>query len=206
MDLDALLDDPGALVRLKVLRAARRLIAERGLTVSMDDIAAAAEISRRSLFRHFDGRDALVAEALEAGLDWYDERIGPPDTGDKTFDEWLRAVVTRVHELHRTAGRGVWQMAASRDDDLPPEIAAINQRRRANRHAATQATARAAWQRAGGHGRCPRIVADAFAVTLSSYTTYSMLNDYEATLDRLVETTATLLRNMVEAQVGATSP
>src|SRR4051812_24033851 len=133
-DLDSVLGDQRSVFRLRVLRATRRLLAERGLNVSMDDIAVAANVGRRSLFRHFDSRDALVAEALRGALDWYDEQVAP--LGDaESVGSWLELLIRRIHEVHIAAGRGLWQMAAASDDELPTEIVEVNRRRRLARHA-----------------------------------------------------------------------
>jgi AcrR family transcriptional regulator len=202
LDVDLLIADPAELFRERVLRAARVLIAERGLAVSMDEIADAAGVSRRSLFRHFDGRDALVAAALSWSLDWYNRQIEPSTGDEPSFDEWLRAVVTRIHQLHRSAGRGLWQLAAGDAATLPAELVAVDRRRRTNRRATTEELAREAWRRAGGRGPCPRLVIDAVALTISSFTTRSMVDDYGASVERLVDCTTALLAGLVRARVG----
>src|SRR4051794_3545698 len=169
----------------------------------MDDIAAAAGVGRRSLFRHFESRDALVAEALSTALDWYDAHVDAPSDDERTLEEWLPAAIARVHELHRAAGRGLWQLAAADDDALPAELVPISRRRRANRRTTTVAMAGEAWRRAGGRGACPRVVVDAFAVALSSFATRSMLDDFDASLDHVVECTTLLLTGLVRSRAGA---
>ena len=199
---EALLDDPSGVLRHRVLRATRLLLAERGLGISMDDIAAAADVGRRSLFRHFDSKDALVAEALGSALDWYDQQVDTTDGDDRAIDAWLPAVVTRIHELHRTAGRGLWQLAAASDDDLADELRAVSSRRRTNRRTTTEALAREAWRRGGGTGTCPRVVVDAFALSLSSYATHSMLEDLGLPVERVVACTCAALTAVVRDEAG----
>src|SRR3954452_12585626 len=94
MDLDDVLDNPKAVVRLRVLRSTRPLLAERGLSVSMDEIAAAAGVSRRSLFRHFDSRDELVAAALDSVIDVYEHGLGDALSGERPLDDWLTDMVS----------------------------------------------------------------------------------------------------------------
>jgi AcrR family transcriptional regulator len=67
--------------------ATRNLLMANGLDVTMDDIAEAAGVSRRTLFRHFESRERLVAESLEAGIQLYGESL-PPFEGD--WKTWLR--------------------------------------------------------------------------------------------------------------------
>jgi AcrR family transcriptional regulator len=70
--------------RLRLLDAARRLIAERGAdAVSMDDIAAAAGVGKGTVFRRFGSRAGLMMVLLDE-----DERasqeaflFGPPPLG-----------------------------------------------------------------------------------------------------------------------------
>ena len=203
MDLDALLDDPKSLSRLRVLRAARRLAADKGLSISMEEIAVAAELSRRSVFRLFDSRDSLVAQALAQIVDDYDETLVAAIESSEPFDVWLTNLITRLYELHHTSGKAMWQLTASDDDDLPAELAALNRRRRDNRHAFTQVIADAAWHKGGGQGSCPTIVSDACAATISTFTTRSVVDDYGIGIDRAVACTVTLLTHLIHHEGAA---
>src|SRR5947209_6565640 len=51
--------------RVRLLRAAARLFAERGFHgVSIEDLGAAAEISGPAVYRHFPNKDAMLAALL----------------------------------------------------------------------------------------------------------------------------------------------
>ena len=202
-DLDALLDDPKALPRLKLLRATVRLIADRGLDVTMDDIAEAAGINRRTLFRQVKSRDALLADALSSSMDWFETQIERAVPAEQPLEEWITALALRMMEIHRASGLGYWQLAATPDDDLPPELAAVNARRRLDRRANSPVTARAIWKRAGGVGRCPQVVIDAVAMTLSTFATRSMVEDFGRDTKALASSVGTILATVVEAQVEA---
>ncbi|NNL48195.1 MAG: helix-turn-helix transcriptional regulator, partial [Acidimicrobiia bacterium] len=52
-----------------VLDAAERLLAKEGVDVTMDELAAAAGVGRRTLFRYFDSREELIAAAVERQYD-----------------------------------------------------------------------------------------------------------------------------------------
>lgn len=55
------------LTRERVLDAAYLLFRSKGYTrVSIDDIAAAAAITKRTLYRHFDSKDVILEEVLHA--------------------------------------------------------------------------------------------------------------------------------------------
>jgi AcrR family transcriptional regulator len=53
--------------RLRILQAAYVLFRQRGFTrVNVDEIAAAAKITKRTLYSHFESKDTLLADVLEA--------------------------------------------------------------------------------------------------------------------------------------------
>lgn len=70
--------------RVRVLEAAARLFADRGVgDVTMDDIAAAAEVGKGTLYRRFGDKGELAAAVLdERGRAFQEEVIaGPPPLG-----------------------------------------------------------------------------------------------------------------------------
>lgn len=53
--------------RLRIREAAYRLFRRRGYSrVTMDQIAAAAKLTKRTLYHHFESKDQLLADVLEA--------------------------------------------------------------------------------------------------------------------------------------------
>jgi AcrR family transcriptional regulator len=57
----------GARTRQRILDAAYKLFRRKGYTrVSMDEIAAATAVTKRTLYYHFDSKDSLLAAMLEA--------------------------------------------------------------------------------------------------------------------------------------------
>ena len=70
--------------RLRVLAAAEALFAEHGVTgVTMDDIAAAADVGKGTLYRRFSDKGGLVFSLLDQRERELQERIltGPPPLG-----------------------------------------------------------------------------------------------------------------------------
>jgi AcrR family transcriptional regulator len=86
--------------RKRVLDAAYRQFYRHGFArVSMDDIAAAAKVTKRTLYYHFASKDELVAAVLQAqnalALEtfsiWTRKLAGEPaENIDKVFDELAR--------------------------------------------------------------------------------------------------------------------
>lgn len=122
--------DPRVLrTRKRVVHAVARLLAERGIAgVTMERVASEAGVARSTLYRYWDGPDALVAEMVDAFVDLPDA----PDTGDLQHD--LSTLLNGLADLLR--GGSPWSqvlpavLAASR---VEPEI-----RRRVDRQAATR--------------------------------------------------------------------
>jgi AcrR family transcriptional regulator len=53
--------------RKRILEAAYRLFRRQGYSrATMDEIAAAARLSKRTLYHHFESKDQLLAEVLNA--------------------------------------------------------------------------------------------------------------------------------------------
>lgn len=53
--------------RARILQASYRLFRQKGFTrVNVDEIAAAADVTKRTLYSHFESKDALLAEVLRA--------------------------------------------------------------------------------------------------------------------------------------------
>jgi AcrR family transcriptional regulator len=196
---------PAASAELKrrALRATRALIVQSGLDVSMEQIAAASGVGRRSLFRHFKSRDALVGEALDSAFLWYEAQLDAPIAIGGPLDEWLHAVLLRIHQAHLGAGRGLWQLASAFEDELPPEFKAANKRRRAMRRRITQNLADRSWAAAGEAGPAPELLVEAMAMNLSSFTTHSMVIDRKRSIESLVRTGVAVLLAVIQAARAA---
>ena len=95
--------------RERILRAARELFYGRGIkAVSVDEIAAAANTNKMTLYRHFTSKDLLVAEYLRSLSHKYDavwEEVARTYPGDPLAQ--LRALLCRFGEyLACTGNRG----------------------------------------------------------------------------------------------------
>jgi AcrR family transcriptional regulator len=102
MPLEALRDRQAALARTAILGALRRHL-EMGDAddVSMDDLAAEAGVSRRTLYRYFPGR----ADLLTAAAAWIRDGVLqlPIEIGDEGIAASFRAAAARLNEHPRLA-------------------------------------------------------------------------------------------------------
>jgi AcrR family transcriptional regulator len=196
-----LVDERRDVARARILRAARAVLAERGLTATVDEVAAAAGLNRRTVFRHFSTRYALFAEAIQEGIRRYTVKIPRPPGGD--LRGWLVDLLVVVHRLNARNGRAYWELAGLGPGDLPPELAAAAaDRRAASTRFATTVTTRM-WQARRGRGRPPEWLVDAVAVHLSGFTTQSLTGDFGRTPEEVARVSAQVLEAALAAALAA---
>ncbi|ERJ40984.1 Transcriptional regulator, TetR family [Burkholderia sp. AU4i] len=96
--------------RLAILQAAARLYRERGFTgVGVADITREAGLTHGGLYRHFESKDALAAEAAEYAFEWKLSELETPDADANTdADGFLRTgVANYLSPQHRdSVGQG----------------------------------------------------------------------------------------------------
>jgi AcrR family transcriptional regulator len=190
------------LARARILRAARVVLAERGLSATVDDVAAAALVNRRTVFRHFATRDGLFAAAIRAGVRRYAEQL-PPAPQDGDLRAWLRELLLVMHRLNARNGRVYWELAVLPPADLSGELAAAAaERRTGHKQLATRVTARI-WRARGGPGEPPEWLVDAVSVHLSSFSTQSLAGDFGRTPDEVAAVSAQVVEAALAAALAA---
>jgi len=201
----SLADEKRDVARTRILRAARIVLAERGLATTVDDVAAAADVSRRTIFRHFETRERLLAEAIREGLRSYSQQLptaGLAAAADQAdVAAWLENLLIAAHRLNANNGRIYWELAAL-GSELDGELAVVAaERRDSRRRFATRVTAHA-WSAVGGTGRPPAWLTDAFAVHLSGFTTQALGGDFGRTPDDVARTSARVLQAALTAALA----
>ena len=102
--------------RERVLDAAEVVLAEVGVTATMDEIAVAAGIGRRTLFRYFPTREQLIAAAIARGYQRLDEEVFDEVHLEADDAEGLiRRVLKTTHRVAARMGKAHWQVAADRE-------------------------------------------------------------------------------------------
>ena len=190
--------------RARIVRATQRVLAARGLATTVDDVAEAAGVSRRTVFRHFSTRERLFATAIRAGLQAYADHV-PTAPGDgvdaEALDAWLLDVLLAAHRINARNGRIYWDLSAL-EHDLTAELAAVDaQRREARRNFAERVTA-TLWHGHGGPGDPPGWLVDAVAVHLSGFTTQSLAGDFGRTPDDVARVSFRVVRAALDAALG----
>jgi AcrR family transcriptional regulator len=193
----SLADEQRELVRARILRAAGSVLAARGLTATVDDVAEAAGVSRRTIFRHFVTRDALFVAVIRAGIRRYAEQIPPPPDDD--LRGWLREMLAVTHKLNAGNGRVYWDLVGVQAADMSQDLAMVAAECRDSRNRFAVRVTELLWRARSAEGQPPQWLVDAVAVQLSGFTTQSLAGD----LGRSPDAVAGVAARVIEAALAA---
>jgi TetR/AcrR family transcriptional regulator of autoinduction and epiphytic fitness len=196
----SLADEQRELVRARILRAAGSVLAARGLAATVDDVAEAAGVSRRTIFRHFMTRDALFVAVIRAGIRRYAEQISPP--GDDDLRGWLREMLAVTHKLNTGNGRVFWDLVGVQAADMSHDLAMVAAECRDSRNRFAVSVTGLLWQARGGRDQPPEWLVDAVAVQLSGFTTQSLAGDLGRSPDEVAGVAALVIEAALAAALG----
>lgn len=164
-----LADEARDRARARILQAAMTELAARGIDVTVDEIAASAGVSRRTVFRHFATHGQLLAAASAEIWRTFEEQIpGPPQSGEDP-EVWLTRAAVTLHEMNaKILGQAFWGLQSQGPFDHK-ELSEWRTELLSCRSCSVGHFAAIAWDAAGGEGEPPSWVVDAFALLLSSF-------------------------------------
>src|SRR6478752_7040677 len=91
--------------RTAIADAAVALFLQRGFAdTTMDDIADAAGVSRRTAYRHFPTKDDLVFEQPRRWLTHFDTEISTVNAGESIRDQTRRGLLAVARAIETSAG------------------------------------------------------------------------------------------------------
>ncbi|HTI25017.1 MAG TPA: TetR/AcrR family transcriptional regulator [Kutzneria sp.] len=134
-----------------LVASALAALVERGVDVTVDDVAKAAGVSRRTVFRHFPSRDELLAAAIRSALAEFTRDVPHYDEAD--WEGWLVEVCAVVHDVNSVYGQVELDFGARRD--LPPPLADAMSETDRYRRTRNARLAERLWGAAGREGRPP---------------------------------------------------
>jgi len=89
--------------RERIIAAAAELFMEKGArAVSMDEVAQAADVARRTLFNYFESKEELLVATA-----------GPGAAGVPGFRFWIRTISKTGFFQRRLTAGGLWRSAMS---------------------------------------------------------------------------------------------
>lgn len=162
-------DEQRSVARARILRAARDVLCTHGFRSTADDVAAAAEVSRRTVFRYFPSQGHLLAVAVMDIVDELTSSVSKLAASAEDVDGWLLAATTEMHRLHRDlVGQAFWDLYADRPETAP-ELAEVLQSLDQFRRSVGTDFANAAWRASSGAGKAPAWVVDAITLQISGF-------------------------------------
>ena len=158
-----------SVARARILRAAQAVVVRRGLDSTVEDVASEGGVSRRTVFRYFPSHGQLLAAAVSQIIDDFQTIVPEPPGPSTDLDRWLLETATAFHAFNAEhIGQAFWDIYTGRPG-LPPELKAVLDDRLEARFSMARAVTEGAWRAAGGEGRPPAWVADAFLLQLSGF-------------------------------------
>lgn len=158
-----------SVTRHRMIKAAQVLMARKGLGLTVDEVAEEANVSARTVFRHFATRDDLLVAAISDMRETVLTPILETEADAPEIRSWLRATTVRVQTaVVAILGRAWWEIYAP-PDGIAPDLEAELQKLRDYRASIAAGVAERLWRAVGQPGDPPPSVADACMVNLSAF-------------------------------------
>jgi AcrR family transcriptional regulator len=169
-------EDARSRTRARIIEGAILAVAESGLDATVDAIADAAGVSRRTVFRHFATHDDLLVASLNEAVHILNSSMPQPPNPDEDIREWLHVSARSVHALlRRVVGRAFWDLYSTRPG-ISTHVAARAADASKFRFQFGERMALNAWQAIGGKADPPRWLTDTFVLHMSGFATNAFLN------------------------------
>jgi AcrR family transcriptional regulator len=193
----SLLHEQRQVARDRIERAAWRVLADKGLSATAEEVACEAGVSIRTVFRHYGTRDHMIATALRAQLFHYGDTLPVPEPG-AALEVWLPELLCEVNRVNAVMGRAYWEMAAL-GSTLIGELGDVAAERLARRARFINTVVGGAWRLAGNRSRPPAWLVDLFAIHLSAFTTRELVLDFGRSVEEVASMSARVLVSAVRS-------
>lgn len=167
----SLREDARDRTRARIVDGVMAAMVEGGLDVTVDDVAAAACVSRRTIFRHFSTHGELLAAGIRETLHVLAKAAPAPPALDADVRVWLVDSSIAIHQMLRDlVGRTFWDIHVVRAG-RPPEVTDALEGMTEFRGRIMRDLAAGAWIALGAPDTPPEWVVSAFALQLSGFST-----------------------------------
>jgi len=187
--------------RDRIRTAARVIISQKGFDATVDEIAAEAGVSPRTVFRHYPTRDELIVDAVKAMFEAAGQRPVPglPTPGEDLAG-WIEGLATTIHTRNaEIVGQAFWDIHAPHASATLAEIRALREQYRVR---GVQYLVDTAWVAAGGKGSPPTSLTWVFGLNFSAFTTQALMIDFGLTPEEIGAVTAEILKSALAAAVA----
>jgi AcrR family transcriptional regulator len=169
-------EDARSRTRARIIEGAILAVAESGLDATVDEIADAAGVSRRTVFRHFATHDDLLVASIGEAVRVVNSSMPQPPKPDDDIREWLHVSARSVHALlRRIVGRAFWDLYSARPG-ISAMVAAKASEASMIRFQFGEQMALSAWEAIGGKADPPRWLTDTFILHMSGFATNAFLD------------------------------
>lgn len=166
-------DAARSMARSRILEGASIVAARSGLNFTIEEVAAEAGVSRRTVFRHYANHAVLLGAVIRETLISVQELAPADPKPGQDLPAWLVDALTQFHEFIRTyVGRAFWDVYSG-GLDLPDDVRGELTKVVAMRQATSRLITKSAWSAVGASGEPPAWVFDAFGLHFSGYATFS---------------------------------
>jgi AcrR family transcriptional regulator len=183
-----------------------KVVARRGFDATVAEIAKESRVSPRTVFRHYESHDTLIAATVQ---DMYEafgrpiEDLAPPSDG---VEAWIDHLALTIHTRNvEILGDAFWDIHAPRHNPSAA-LSEMDAFRRANRVRGIRYLVDTAWQTAGGTGDAPEDLTLAFALMLSAFATQALVIDFDQRPSEIAPLAADLLKKLLRRAVDGQRP
>jgi AcrR family transcriptional regulator len=185
----------------RILRAAMVAMAKRGFSATVEEIAAVAGVSARTVYRYFDTHDQLVAEGYREMLKATGSIIPDLPSIEDDLEGWIDAVAFVAHTRNSMIiGAAFWDVFKPTASGSK-EIEEVREARRPMRMQWMTGMAFVTWMAAGGMGEPPASLVVTFALALSSFTTQGLAADFDYGPEEAARFSAAMIKDHLAAAV-----
>ena len=190
------------------------VVARQGFDATVDEIAHVSGVSPRTIFRHYETHDRLIAATVKdmfeaCGLPRQDDLDSWMEDISRLFDDIDSAIDAIAITFHtRSAsvfGAAFWDICAPHPNasEVLSEVDAL---RRDYRLRGMNYLVDFVWKKAGGVGKPPEDLALIFALNLSVFTTQALTVDFNQTPTRIGSLVADILKAALWRAVDGQRP
>ncbi len=178
------------------------VIARRGYDATVDEIAELSGVSPRTIFRHYESHDLLIAATVKDMFDAGARPIENLPSHTDDLDGWLETLAVAAHTRNvEILGNAFWDLHSN--GKLSKTLAELGAHRREYRRKAIRSLTTLAWRSAGGTGAPPQDLLLVFGLNLSAFTTHALMVDFGQTPAQIGALTADILRLSLRRAVEA---